>query len=410
MTVNRICVTAVVLATMLIAPAVGYAAPPVNDNFDSGYLFNSPGEPLTDVTFDDPETNIDATLETNEPTDCIPSYGGPVTLGRSVWYAFYPDLTGQVTVAVVAYQSGGGPQFYPVEAIYPDGRCDTADGFGRTVVSEYVAGGSGEFNVQVGGQSGGQGNFAIALHFDPDTDADGLLDNLGDECVRAAGSDALHGCPDADGDGIPDQKDGAANPDKCLGEKGSPGRTDGCLDSDVDGFINRADRCPSQAGGLGGCPDSDGDGIADPDDKCPAENARARDANKNGCLDYVLLNPTVKLTFDRTGKGIKVTLLQVKDVPAGTRVSVSCSRRACSSQTKTASLDSPIARASNNVSLPKLKKKLRAGVKIFIRVTKPGAVGKYYVVTIKKGRYKASRPLCLAPGSKKPSSKCNTAR
>ncbi|MFP2935059.1 thrombospondin type 3 repeat-containing protein, partial [Pyxidicoccus sp. 3LG] len=69
-----------------------------------------------------------------------------------------------------------------------------------------------------------------------DSDNDGIPDYR-DQCVGA--------CPaDADQDGIPDASD------LCLflDEDGrAPARTDGCPDTDSDGFRNGMDQCPTIA-------------------------------------------------------------------------------------------------------------------------------------------------------------------
>ncbi|MGD1844773.1 MAG: OmpA family protein [Salibacteraceae bacterium] len=43
------------------------------------------------------------------------------------------------------------------------------------------------------------------------------------------------------------------------------------VDTDGDGIVDAADRCPEQPGSkeAGGCPDADKDGVADADDRCP---------------------------------------------------------------------------------------------------------------------------------------------
>lgn len=115
----------------------------------------------------------------------------------------------------------------------------------------------------------------------PDTDGDGLLDNI-DECVTDPED------PDgfADGDGCPDldnDEDGVADTkDRCpITPKGDSHHL-GCpvaADTDGDKVVDAYDRCPAEAQtdkGLQGCPpaqDSDSDGIMDMFDKCPTVSA-----------------------------------------------------------------------------------------------------------------------------------------
>ena len=66
-----------------------------------------------------------------------------------------------------------------------------------------------------------------------------------------AGPKALHGCPDTDGDGIPD------NIDKCPKIAGIS-KYEGCPipDSDRDGFNDEVDKCPTVASSINnGCPE-----------------------------------------------------------------------------------------------------------------------------------------------------------
>ena len=70
----------------------------------------------------------------------------------------------------------------------------------------------------------------------------------------------------------------------------------------------------------------------------------------------------------------------VKGVPAGATVSLTCKGKKCPARSfkKT---------RAGNVKLAKfVKKKLRAGTTLTIRVTKPGAIGKQFVIKIRKGK------------------------
>ena len=80
-------------------------------------------------------------------------------------------------------------------------------------------------------------------------------------------------------------------------------------------------------------PDTDADGVLDPADRCPTVAAVAgRDADRDGCTD-----PTPRIAADVTYKwlqwlrgarlaGARVTTLRARDVPAGARVRVTCAR------------------------------------------------------------------------------------
>lgn len=139
----------------------------------------------------------------------------------------------------------------------------------------------------------------------PDSDGDGVNDQL-DQCPELAGLASSNGClPDLDGDGIFDIDDrcpqragddgygcpaarptpaepAAANPADCtpIGDSQTP---EHCNDADVDGVTDELDLCPARPGNVSqhGCPaDTDNDGISDDADQCPAEKGSAL---ANGC-------------------------------------------------------------------------------------------------------------------------------
>jgi OOP family OmpA-OmpF porin len=118
-----------------------------------------------------------------------------------------------------------------------------------------------------------------------DSDGDGIVDRA-DKCPNQPG-DGRDGCPvpDTDGDGILD------NVDKCVNVAGVA--PDGCpADQDGDGVIDKNDKCPTERGdGADGCPslkDSDGDGIVDSKDKCPKEPENVNGyEDADGCPDVI---------------------------------------------------------------------------------------------------------------------------
>ncbi|CAN5158438.1 DUF5723 family protein [soil metagenome] len=120
---------------------------------------------------------------------------------------------------------------------------------------------------QADGHIGFRFGIPYKKHMRPDTDKDGVFDNL-DQCPTVAGPAMYHGCPDTDGDGIIDSLD------KCPSVAGLE-RYQGCPipDTDKDGINDEVDKCPSVAGleRYQGCPipDKDNDGINDEEDKCP---------------------------------------------------------------------------------------------------------------------------------------------
>ncbi|MEQ8676935.1 MAG: thrombospondin type 3 repeat-containing protein [Aggregatilineales bacterium] len=145
-----------------------------------------------------------------------------------------------------------------------------------------------------------------------DQDSDGYFDAV-DSCpFTFGGSGSLNGCPpvpDADNDGVQDALDNCptiANPgqadfnmngtgDACEDSDGdgwadsteiSAGTSPTLQDTDMDGFNDPVDACPTVMGDIyssDGCPspDTDGDGIVDANDNCPTV-ANAGQANGYG--------------------------------------------------------------------------------------------------------------------------------
>lgn len=118
-----------------------------------------------------------------------------------------------------------------------------------------------------------------------DSDGDGIVDRA-DKCPNQPGA-GRDGCPipDTDKDGILDDAD------KCINVPGVA--PDGCpADSDGDGIVDKDDQCPKEKGDAPtGCPapkDTDGDGIIDSQDKCPneAENKNGYE-DADGCPDVI---------------------------------------------------------------------------------------------------------------------------
>ncbi len=99
-----------------------------------------------------------------------------------------------------------------------------------------------------------------------DSDGDGILDTA-DRCPTVPGLLSFQGCPDSDGDGIEDRHD------NCPGVFGLV-RYSGCPvpDTDKDGINDELDSCITIPGTTRykGCPvpDTDGDGINDEVDSC----------------------------------------------------------------------------------------------------------------------------------------------
>jgi hypothetical protein len=151
-----------------------------------------------------------------------------------------------------------------------------------------------------------------------------------------------------------------------------------------------------------------------------------------------------------TSSGIRVSELAVTG-PRGARIEVSCTRRGCPRDTATARLgdqpaftrplgkvlppdpasevemagasgkspSSPLARlaAARAAALPVARtartrkflrgRRVRAGVKIEVRITSPGMIGRYFSFAVARGRPKPKVKRCLEPFSRRPQRRCN---
>ena len=178
-------------------------APPLNDHYLQSLRLNEPGKALErkDSLRDARDTrNASVQADLFNP----PQSGGPTeptqcdgaNYGRTVWYDFYPDVTGLVRLRASGYDT--------VLSVIPFDRRSGRPDIGRRLCSnasastteEYLArvrrGGS--YTVQIGGVNNFGGNLEFLFDFLADTDADGVLDDV-DKCDRLKGTARNSGCP-----------------------------------------------------------------------------------------------------------------------------------------------------------------------------------------------------------------------
>jgi len=106
--------------------------------------------------------------------------------------------------------------------------------------------------------------------------------------------------------------------------------------------------------------------------------------------------PVIRVLGLFTRRGTRITLLAVRG-PRGVKVTFRCRGRGCSFQRTTR------VAATGRVRLRlRFRRTLRPGARITISVTKPGKIGKYTSLTIRRGLWPRRRDLCLAPGSSRP--------
>ncbi len=394
---------------LAVAPSFASAQAPVNDDYLAGLFINDPGE-LLQPHYEDLNRNTDdATVQSDlfdppgsgaggEVVRCDFPSGRQAWYGRTVWYVFYPDVDGVVRLQAAGFDAVIG--LVPFDAndnpFYDEWFCADDPAITTTETADFNVEAGRSYTVQIGGWGGDEGdpgagpdnaasgNLDFIFDFFPDTDGDGILD-ANDSCHTVAGLAQFAGCPDADGDGVPEP------PDACPGVKGD--LANGCLRP-----VPR--------------PDGDQDGVFDDGpDRCVGENSSGRDANANGCLDLRTFSPDWIFKpgtyfVRRDGRvvllGLTVQRFGVSGVPNGARVVVTCSRRACPRMSK---------RARNGRALfAQLRgDKLRAGVKLTIRVIAEGYVGRARIYTIQKNDWEA-KPRCLLPGNGQLRSRCSPER
>jgi hypothetical protein len=147
-------------------------------------------------------------------------------------------------------------------------------------------------------------------------------------------------------------------------------------------------------------PDTDGDGILDDaPDKCRKQAGIER---FGGCPPE--LRSTPRVLYQSAGSGLRITGLEIDDVPKGSRAEVQCARKVTRRATRTGTLK--VGGCTGRT--------IAGGGSIQIRVTlgrtgrgqyRYGAVGKYYRWPVSGGRLGKRQTKCLQPGSRKPT-KC----
>jgi hypothetical protein len=103
--------------------------------------------------------------------------------------------------------------------------------------------------------------------------------------------------------------------------------------------------------------------------------------------------PVVRVKGFLTATGARVTLLTVR-APRGVRIAVDCTGRGC--PTRHYEL------AAGKRRLRKFERDLKAGTRLEIRVTKPGYVGKFTAIEIRRDAAPRRTDRCLKPSATRP--------
>lgn len=103
--------------------------------------------------------------------------------------------------------------------------------------------------------------------------------------------------------------------------------------------------------------------------------------------------PTVRIRGRMTTSGARITLLTVR-APKGARITLLCRGSSCPAKrwARTAALK----------RLVKFQRRLRAGTRLTIFVTKAGRIGKHTTILIRRGKAPKRVDRCVYPGVRKP--------
>lgn len=199
---GRALIVACLLAAMAIQASAAVAEPPENDDYLAAIALNAPGSEMPrDTVTTAPTSTADATVQADllsppaaggppEPSSCGPA---ATPFGRTVWYRFFPDAAGTVTIQAIGFDATVGLVTFvrPTEPLPQDYACadDRRDSI-ETLSSKVQAGFA--YAVQVGGSGGVAGVLQVGFSYRPDRDGDGIGDDE-DRCPTRRGT--LDGCP-----------------------------------------------------------------------------------------------------------------------------------------------------------------------------------------------------------------------
>jgi hypothetical protein len=118
--------------------------------------------------------------------------------------------------------------------------------------------------------------------------------------------------------------------------------------------------------------------------------------------------PIVRIAGAETARGARIRLLTVQ-APPGATVAVSCKGRGCKTksekrlaQASKAKGGGPVKSGAVLLGFPRFQRNLAAGALLQIRVTQPGAIGKYTSVRIRRRKLPVRIDKCLQPPSTTP--------
>jgi len=194
------------LALLLAAPVVVQAAPPgapVNDDYLESLQLNAPGSKLDrtstlrdlrDTTLASVQGDVFAPPRSGGPAEVTAC--GSTGYGRTVWYDFYPDVSGVARIRANGFDTVLSVVPFNSETAVPnfaDRLCVNESSSTTEELLARVAKGRA-YTIQVGGVGDTGGNLEFLFDFLADTDGDGVLDDV-DKCDRLKGPASEAGCP-----------------------------------------------------------------------------------------------------------------------------------------------------------------------------------------------------------------------
>jgi hypothetical protein len=276
--------------------------------------------------------NAHGTLESGEDHMC-----GTASYEATAWFSVNVPYTGRLDVAA---PGKGTVQTY-VSIFRPDGSevaCGQAATGGDVTAGNYL--------IQIGTVAGYTQDFSVTPSFKRNLDEDGDHVNIPADCAPT--NPAIPG-PEIPNNGIDDD---------CQ---------------------------------YGDLIDTDLDTVPDALDRCPRRDARARDADHDGCLDPVKLDAQPKWRAARATNGIVVHSLRVK-APKKAKVFVRCSNHQCHGRARAGRHGARVD-AMRNEALPN-------GTVVTIDVTKRGFYGRYFRYHVGGNNLHIMKSGCLAPGTR----------
>ena len=108
--------------------------------------------------------------------------------------------------------------------------------------------------------------------------------------------------------------------------------------------------------------------------------------------------PVVRIVGAETASGVRVRVLEVRQMPAGASITLRCKGHGCPIKSARRVAGSNTGR----VRFRAFKRTLRFGVTVEILVSKAGKIGKYTRFAIRRGKRPERVDMCLGPAGVKP--------